>query len=234
MLRGDELGALLGDDAMRRGVRGTYACSVVSSTLLETMARAHGQPFVTTLTGFKWIGRVPGLAFGYEEAIGYCVDPTAVPDKDGISALVTVLGLAARLKAEGLTVGDRLDQIERTYGVHATAQWAVRVDDVSIIADAMNRLRAQPPTHLAGEPVEVSDLALGSPDLPPTDGILLAGAAVRVVVRPSGTEPKLKCYLQARRPLAESRADLSAARAAAQQVLDGLRVDIADVLGLMV
>ena len=101
MLRGDELGALLGDDALRRGRQGTYACSVVSSTLLGTMARAHGQPFVTTLTGFKWIGRVPGLVFGYEEAIGYCVDPAAVPDKDGISALVTVLRLAAELKAVG-------------------------------------------------------------------------------------------------------------------------------------
>ncbi len=232
MLRGDELGALLGHDALRRGVRGTYACSVVSSTLLETMARAHEQPFVTTLTGFKWIGRVPGLSFGYEEAIGYCVDPATVPDKDGISALVTVLGLAARLRADGRTVGDRLDEIERAYGVHSTGQWAVRVDDLTIITDAMARLRAQPPSHLAGEPVEVTDLALGSPDLPPTDGILLAGAAVRVVVRPSGTEPKLKCYLQARRSLAESREDLTAARAAAAQVLDVLQADIADALGL--
>jgi phosphomannomutase len=101
MLGGDELGVLLGHDALHRGVHGTYACSVVSSTLLETMARAHRQPYVTTLTGFKWIGRVPGLAFGYEEAIGYCVDPATVPDKDGISALVTVLGLAARLRWTG-------------------------------------------------------------------------------------------------------------------------------------
>jgi phosphomannomutase len=232
MLRGDELGALLGHDALRRGVQGTYACSVVSSTLLETMARAHRQPFVTTLTGFKWIGRVPGLAFGYEEAIGYCVDPAAVPDKDGISALVTVLGLAARLRTDGRTLADRLDEIERAYGVHSTGQWAVRVDDLTVITDAIARLRAQPPTHLAGEPVEVTDLALGSPDLPPTDAILLAGAAVRVVVRPSGTEPKLKCYLQARRSLAESREDLTAARAAAAQVLAALQADVATALGL--
>ena len=101
MLRGDELGALLGDDALRRGVEGTYACSIVSSSLLAAMAAAHGQPFASTLTGFKWIGRVPGLAFGYEEAIGYCVDPEAVPDKDGISALIRVLSLAAELKAAG-------------------------------------------------------------------------------------------------------------------------------------
>ena len=111
MLSGDELGALLGDDALRRGVRGTYACSIVSSSLLATMAAAHGQPFTYTLTGFKWIGRVPGLAFGYEEAIGYCVDPAAVPDKDGISALVRVLGLAAELKAAGSSLADRLDEI---------------------------------------------------------------------------------------------------------------------------
>ncbi len=233
MLRGDELGALLGDDALRRGVAGTYACSVVSSTLLGTMARAYDQPFATTLTGFKWIGRVPGLAFGYEEAIGYCVDPAAVPDKDGISTLVAVLRLAAELKAAGSTLAERLDAIEQTYGVHATGQWAVRVEDLSIITDAMARLRSGPPSHLAGEPVEVTDLALGSPDLPPTDGILLAGAAVRVVVRPSGTEPKLKCYLEARRSLAESREDLTASRGAAAQVLDRLRSDIATALGLI-
>src|SRR3954469_12375384 len=103
MLTGDELGALLGDDALRRGIQGTYACSVVSSSLLSRLAAAAGQPFRYTLTGFKWIGRVPGLVFGYEEAIGYCVDPQAVPDKDGLSALVRVLLLAASLKAEGLT-----------------------------------------------------------------------------------------------------------------------------------
>ena len=101
-------------------------------------------------------------------------------------------------------------------------------------SDAMARLRTQPPSHLADEPVQLTDLALGSPDLPPTDGLLFEGSAVRVVVRPSGTEPKLKCYLQARRPLAESRDDLGAARAAATQVLDALRTDIAAALALSV
>ena len=150
MLRGDELGALLGDDALRRGVRGTYACSIVSGSLLGAMAAAYGQPFVYTLTGFKWIGRVPGLAFGYEEAIGYCVDPAAVPDKDGISALVRVLVLAAELKAHGRTLADRLDEIARTYGVHETDQLSVRVDDLDLITAAMARLRAFPPAELAG------------------------------------------------------------------------------------
>ena len=163
MLRGDELGALLGDDALRRGVRGTYACSIVSGSLLQAMAAAYGQPFVYTLTGFKWIGRVPGLAFGYEEAIGYCVDPAAVPDKDGISALVRVLALAAELKAAGRTLADRLDEIARTYGVYETDQLSVRVDDLDLIAAAMARLRAHPPVELAGEPVEVTDLTAGRP-----------------------------------------------------------------------
>jgi phosphomannomutase len=231
MLRGDELGALLGDDALRRGKRGTYACSIVSSSLLSEMAAAHGRPFVYTLTGFKWIGRVPGLAFGYEEAIGYCVDAAAVPDKDGISALVRVLTLAAELKSQGSTLADRLDEIEIIYGVHATDQLAVRVDDLSIISDAMIRLRDEPPHTLADRPVSVVDLAVGSPDLPPTDGVRLVGDSVTVVVRPSGTEPKLKCYLEARIPPAQSQ-DLVAARAAAHRILATLRTEMTVALAL--
>ena len=231
MLRGDELGALLGDDALRRGVEGTYACSIVSSSLLAAMAAAHGQPFATTLTGFKWIGRVPGLAFGYEEAIGYCVDPQAVPDKDGISALVRVLTLAAGLKAEGRTVADRLDEIATTYGVYETDQLSVRVEDLSLIDAAMVRLRRQPPTTLLGRPVQVIDLAAGTDELPPTDGVLLAGERVTVVVRPSGTEPKLKCYLEARVPLAEA-VGLASDRQRARTMLTELRVEMSSSLGL--
>jgi phosphomannomutase len=231
MLRGDELGALLGDDALRRGVEGTYACSIVSSSLLAAMAAAHGQPFATTLTGFKWIGRVPGLAFGYEEAIGYCVDPQAVPDKDGISALIRVLTLAAGLKAEGRTVADRLDEIATTYGVYETDQLSVRVEDLSLIDAAMVRLRRQPPTTLLGRPVQVIDLAAGTDELPPTDGVLLAGERVTVVVRPSGTEPKLKCYLEARVPLAEA-AGLASDRQRARTMLTELRVEMSSSLGL--
>ncbi len=231
MLRGDELGALLADDALRRGVQGTYACSIVSSSLLAEMAAAHAQPFVHTLTGFKWIGRVPGLVFGYEEAIGYCVDPEAVPDKDGISALVRVLALAAGLRAQGRTLADRLDEIDRTYGVHATDQLAFRVADLSLIREATARLREQPPTSLVGQPITVVDLGTGSPELPPTDGIRLLGSSVTVVVRPSGTEPKLKCYLEARIPADRSQ-DLPAARAEARRVLDALRAEISGLLGL--
>jgi phosphomannomutase len=231
VLRGDELGALLADDLLRRGVEGVYACSIVSSSLLASMAAAHGQPFVATLTGFKWIGRVPGLAFGYEEAIGYCVDPSAVPDKDGISALVRVLALAAALKADGHTLADRLDQITRTYGVHATDQLSVRVSDLSVISDAMARLRAEPPQTLLGEPVRVIDLATGSEDLPSTDGIRLLADSVTVVVRPSGTEPKLKCYLESRIPVADSQ-DVAVARSEARRRLDQVRAEVTAALGL--
>lgn len=229
MLSGDELGALLADDLLRRGVGGTYACSVVSSTLLESMAAAYGQPFATTLTGFKWIGRVPGLAFGYEEAIGYCTDATAVPDKDGITTLVRILALVAGLKASGRTVAQQLDEIARTYGVHLTSQLSFRVADLTLIADAMARVRTTPPARLAGEVVSATDLASGSAELPPTDGMLFAGESVRVVVRPSGTEPKLKCYLQVRLPAG---GDLGSDRARAAERMARARADMTTALGL--
>jgi len=231
MLHGDELGALLGDDALRHGRTGTYACSIVSSSLLSTMAAAYGQSFAYTLTGFKWIGRVPGLTFGYEEAIGYCVDPEAVPDKDGITALIRVLALAAELKATAQSLADRLDEIAERYGVHQTDQLSVRVDDLALITAAMARLRARPPVTLAGQPVTVLDLAAGRPDLPPTDGILITGESLKVVVRPSGTEPKLKCYLEARLP-PSSRAGLGEDRRRAGELLVVVRGEMSVALGL--
>ena len=231
MLSGDELGWLLADDALRRGTPGVYACSVVSSTLLGRMAAAAGQPFQMTLTGFKWIGRVPGLAFGYEEAIGYCTDPEGVADKDGISTLTRVLALVAALKAEGSTVQGRLDEIARTHGVHLTAPLSFRVSDLSLISDAMARLRADLPTELAGVPVTASDLGEGWNGLPPTDGVLFEGEGVRAVARPSGTEPKLKVYLQVSLP-PERSGDLDAARAEAAAVMEQLKADMAAALGL--
>ncbi len=231
MLTGDELGWLLADDALRRGTPGTYACSVVSSTLLGRMATAAGQPFEMTLTGFKWIGRVPNLAFGYEEAIGYCTDAEAVADKDGISTLTRLLALVAALKAEGSTVAQRLDDIARTHGVHLTSQLSFRVQDLSIIADAMARIRAELPEQLAGVPVTASDLGAGWNGLPPTDGVLFEGEGVRAVARPSGTEPKLKVYLQVSLP-PERSADLAAARAEGSATMEQLKADMAAALGL--
>lgn len=195
MLRGDEVGALLGHDLLSRGVTGTYACSLVSSGLLGSMATSYGQPFVETLTGFKWIGRLPGLVFGYEEALGYCVDPDHVKDKDGLSAMLLLCDLAARLRDEGRTLLDRLEEIYAQYGVHVTDQLSLRVEDLDRIAAVMARLRASPPTELGGVAVVISEDLLEHE--PPTDGLRYRLEGARVVVRPSGTEPKLKCYLEA-------------------------------------
>lgn len=230
-LTGDELGTILGHDAIVRGVPGTFANSVVSSTLLGRMARAAGRRHVTTLTGFKWIGRVPDLAFGYEEAIGYCVDPAAVPDKDGITAALAVLRVVAQLKSAGRTLADLLDDIAREYGLTATSQLSMRVADFTLITDAMARLRGNPPSTLLGEPVTVVDLAAGSETLPATDGVELTGERVHVVARPSGTEPKLKCYLEVRLDREES-GDVAAARAVADQRLGQLRREMAEALGV--
>ena len=228
MLRGDEVGGLLADFLLRTGVEGVYATSIVSSSLLGKMAAAHGQPYRETLTGFKWIGRIPGLAYGYEEALGYCVDPARVKDKDGVSALLRVIELAALLKADGQTLQDRLDEISRTYGVHATDQVTVRVSDLSVIAATIDRFRADPPTSLGGLAVEsMDDLATGSPDLPPTNGLRfrLAGGA-RLIMRPSGTEPKLKCYLEVVISPEASARDLTEARATARLQLTELKNDL--------
>jgi phosphomannomutase len=231
MLRGDEVGALLADHLLRQGVMGTYATTIVSSSLLAKLAAAHGQPSVEVLTGFKWIGRVPGLAYGYEEALGYAVAPHIAADKDGISALVRVCELTAMLKSDGRTLQDRLDELARVHGLHATDQLSVRVSDLSLISGAMARLREAPPAVLGGLRVgSVDDLAIGSADLPATDGLrfrLAEGA--RVVVRPSGTEPKLKCYLEVVVPVEGSPQQT---RVAAQRRLADVRADLAAALGL--
>ena len=233
MLRGDEVGALLGAHLLRSGRRGTYATTIVSSSLLGKMARAAGQEYVETLTGFKWLGRVEGLAFGYEEALGYCCDPEHVRDKDGVSALVLLCEIAASAKAEGRSLDDLLDDLARGHGLHATDQLSVRVSDVADIGAAMERLRAHPPTSLGGLLVEaVDDLAAGTASLPPTDGLRyrLADGA-RVVVRPSGTEPKLKAYLEVVIPV-HPEDGVDAARISAAGRLDAIKADTRQALGL--
>lgn len=233
MLRGDEVGALLAHALLQKGTQGTYACSIVSSSLLGKLATAAGQPYAETLTGFKWISRVDGIAFGYEEALGYCVDPDHVRDKDGVSALLVLCELAASAKAEGRTLVDVLDDIALAHGLHATDQLSVRVTDLGEIAAAMARLRATPPTELGGLAVErVDDLSQGSPELPPTDGLryrLAEGA--RVIVRPSGTEPKLKCYLEVVVPV-RPEDGVDAARIAAAGRLDAIRDSIKHAAGI--
>lgn len=238
MLTGDEVGALLGWWILQRGSRsghpvaGTFACSIVSSALLGSMARAAGLGFRETLTGFKWIARAADdLVFGYEEALGYCVDPDGVRDKDGISAGLLVTELAAALKAEGRGLQDVLDDLATEHGVHATSQVSLRFTDLSVIPALMAVLRADPPAGFGGLAVgEAIDLEAGSPDLPPTDGLtyLLGGAdgitGARVIVRPSGTEPKIKAYLEVRAPVGAQ--GVVAARAVARDRLAAIADDV--------
>jgi phosphomannomutase len=205
MLRGDEVGVLLGAHVLARGVdpdgpHAVLARSIVSSRLLGAMADAAGVPGVETLTGFKWIGRVPRLRYGYEEAIGYCVDPANVADKDGISAALLIADMVAGLRAAGRTLLDVLDDLARRHGVYATDALSVRVTDLSLIGEVMARLRAAPAAEIGGVAVvRIDDLAEGAgPGLPPTEGLrFLLADDTRVIVRPSGTEPKLKVYLEA-------------------------------------
>ncbi|MGW4819820.1 phospho-sugar mutase [Streptomyces sp. NPDC004227] len=232
MLRGDEVGALLAAHLVSRGVTGTFAESIVSSSLLGRIAGKAGLPHEETLTGFKWIARVEGLRYGYEEALGYCVDPDGVRDKDGITAALLITELASRLKEEGRTLLDLLDDLAVEHGLHATDQLSVRVKDLSLIADAMRRLREQPPTALAGLPVTRSeDLTRGTERLPPTDGLRYTLDGARVIVRPSGTEPKLKCYLEVVIPVG-THADLPAARGKADALLASIKRDLSEAAGI--
>ncbi|MET8861428.1 phospho-sugar mutase [Nonomuraea sp. NPDC004580] len=236
MLTGDEVGGLLAEHVITHttGDR-MVATTIVSSTLLAKIARAHGVRYGETLTGFKWIIKAgPGLVFGYEEAIGYSVGSDAglpVWDKDGIGAALTVAGIAAAAKRDGRTLLDLLDDQARRYGLHATTQLSFRVADLSLITDAMSRLRAEPPAGLGGlEVTAADDLARGDGGLPPTDGLRyrLADDA-RVVVRPSGTEPKLKCYLEVVVPVTTTPGE---ARADAARRLEAVKSDLAARLGL--
>ncbi|MFD8737785.1 phospho-sugar mutase [Streptomyces sp. NPDC059618] len=232
MLRGDEVGALLAEHLVRRGARGVFAESIVSSSLLGRIAEGAGLPYEETLTGFKWIARVEGLRFGYEEALGYCVDPDGVRDKDGITAALLITELASELKEQGRTLLDLLDDIAVAYGLHATDQLSVRVEDLSVIADAMRRLREQPPTELAGLAVtKAEDLTRGTDSLPPTDGLRYSLDGARVIVRPSGTEPKLKCYLEVVVPVAGHDA-LPAAHAEAAALLTAIKRDLSAAAGI--
>ncbi|MFI0739731.1 phospho-sugar mutase [Streptomyces sp. NPDC021100] len=241
MLRGDEVGALLAAHLGRKDATGMFATTIVSSSLLSRIAAAsEGVDYTETLTGFKWLARVDGLRYAYEEALGYCVDPAGVRDKDGITAALLVAELAAGLKEQGRSLTDLLDDLAVEHGLHATDQLSVRVQDLSLIAAAMRRLREQPPTALAGLAVaSAEDLAEGSEALPPTDGLRyhLSGdtegtvSAARVIVRPSGTEPKLKCYLEVVVPVG-SAADLTDARRRAADVLASVKKDLAEAAGI--
>jgi phosphomannomutase len=231
-LTGDEVGGLLADWMLRRGVRGTYAASLVSGSLLHALAAAHGVRFAETPTGFKWIVRAgtreQPLVFGYEEALGYAVAPGVVNDKDGISAALAVALLAAELRASGRSLTDRLDELAVQHGLFVTGQLSVRVEDLSRIGAMMARLRSTPPSRLLGREVTASDLL---DETPAVDAVRLLGDGVRVIVRPSGTEPKLKAYLETVVPVHED-AGIIAARGRGADELDRLRAEMSAALGL--
>lgn len=228
MLSGDEVGGLLGEHVLSTepttdGV--LVATTIVSSSLLKSIAAAHGAKYTETLTGFKWLARAgENLVFAYEEALGLCVDPASVRDKDGISAALMVAGLAAARKAENSTLLEGLDTLARRHGVHLTQQVSIRLDTPSRASEMMTKLREQPPATLVNAPVDLQDL------LPRTDGVRLSADGLRVVVRPSGTEPKLKAYLQVVQPVPADD-QLAASRREAEQKMSRLRAEVREFLG---
>lgn len=224
-LTGDEIGLLLGHEMAKRarlaGHGGALACSIVSSSALKKVAEYFDLDYTETLTGFKWISKVPNLIFGYEEALGYCVDAQRTPDKDGVSAALMVASIASDLNKQGRTITDQLAELGDLYGHFATGQISIRVTDLREISRLMQNLRGETPEQIDGVAAAFTDLKLGSKGLAPTDGLrfdLVDGR--RVIVRPSGTEPKLKCYLQA---IGENKSEaedkLQALRDAMQQLL---------------
>ena len=194
MLTGDEVGLVLAEELVSSKRATVIANSIVSASLAN-LAKHHGVKYEQTLTGFKWISKVKNLGYGYEEALGYCVDPSHTPDKDGITAAVVIVDIARRLKAEGLNLIDHIDQLNQRYGYLKTSQVSIRVTDLSVIAKIMSGVRAEPISEVLGQKVDFEDLSLGL-RLQKTDGVILSHSNLRMIIRPSGTEPKLKCYLQ--------------------------------------
>ena len=238
-LRGDQIGTLLGWWMIERArmanqkLTGTFANSIVSSMLLEPIAKAAKLDYENTLTGFKWVSRVENLLFGYEEALGYCVDPNNVSDKDGISAAAIFMELIAELKNRNQTAWEVLDQLALEHGLHVTDQVSMRVTDLDQLATVMTQLRTEAPTQLGNLAVSsIEDLVAGLGNLPMTDAVIihLAGNAqiekARVIIRPSGTEPKIKCYLE----VVVRSSDLGNAQKTADNEVQALARDAAPLL----
>ena len=223
MLRGDELGVIFGEWIARTAPTGTFGNSIVSSSILAKISAHYGINFKEVLTGFKWLAKIEDLSFGYEEAIGYAVDSTTVNDKDGISAAIFLAQIATTLAKQGKDLNDLLDEVWQRHGFHATEQISIRVSDMGAITTLLSDLRNTPPTEIAGRRVEsIDDLAAPQDGLPPTDGLRIwLSGGVRIIIRPSGTEAKLKCYIEV----------ITVDSATAQVELDSLRQPLRDFLG---
>jgi phosphomannomutase len=223
MLRGDELGVIFGEWIARTSPRGTFGNSIVSSSILRKISAHYGIDFKEVLTGFKWLAKIEDLAFGYEEAIGYAVDSETVNDKDGISAAIFLAQIATDLAAVGKDLNDLLDEVWQRHGFHATEQISIRVADMGAITKLLAGLRSNPPQEIAGRSVEsIDDLAAPTDGLPPTDGLRLwLSGGVRIIIRPSGTEAKLKCYIEVITPDQQS----------AEKELNSLRAPLKAFLG---
>jgi phosphomannomutase len=223
MLRGDELGVIFGEWIARTSPRGTFGNSIVSSSILRKISAHYGIDFKEVLTGFKWLAKIEDLAFGYEEAIGYAVDSQTVNDKDGISAALYLAQIATDLAAVGKDLNDLLDEVWSRHGFHATEQISVRVADMGAITELLASLRSTPPQEIAGRTVEsIDDLAAPTDGLPPTDGLRLwLSGGVRIIIRPSGTEAKLKCYIEV----------ITADQLSAEKELNALRAPLKAFLG---
>lgn len=198
MLGGDELGVIFGEWIARSKPQGAFGNSIVSSSALRKIAAHYKIDFQEVLTGFKWLAKIDNLAYGYEEAIGYAVDPKTVNDKDGISAAIYLAQIASDLKAQGQTLLDLLDEVWARHGFHGTEQISIRVTDMTKISQLLTRLRQNPPSEIAGYKVHaIDDLAAPKDGLPPTDGLRIwLDGDIRIIIRPSGTEAKLKCYIE--------------------------------------
>jgi phosphomannomutase len=229
MLRGDELGTIFGYYlATNQSNSGrTFANSIVSSSALAKIAEKYQITFARTLTGFKWLAKVANLSYGYEEAIGYNVAPSITNDKDGITAAVKIAEIASVLKSEDQNFFDYLDQIWKEIGYHRTEQISIRVSELSRITEILNKLRQDPPAKIAGLIVKkIDDLLKPTDGLLPTDGLRFwLEENVRVIIRPSGTEPKVKCYIELVRPTPSKSEKIFA-----EELVKALRVDLSKVL----
>jgi phosphomannomutase len=222
MLRGDELGVIFGEWIARSNPSGIFGNSIVSSSALRKICAYYGVEFREVLTGFKWLAKIEDLAFGYEEAIGYAVDSETVNDKDGISAAIFLAQIATDLTRDGRSLTDLLNEVWARHGFHGTEQISIRVSDMSSIARLLSTLRQNPPQEIAGRAVKsIDDLAAPKDGLPPTDGLRIwLDGDIRIIVRPSGTEAKMKCYIEV----------ITVTSAESHQLLDQIRGPLKEFL----